>query len=309
MQHDWQTVQQAALGQWPELLQAFGVPFRPKEKAGPCPRCGGTDRAHMKQREGRVMLYCRHCGTHWGDELLLELAFGGDFNRMCNELGEWLHCQPAERQQMARTQAKVAQASSGDQALIAKHIESAARVAELAQLESMSQTILRYGLDCQSYSIDGMEGCAVPMRLSGQVIDWIWINQCGEEVMEGEPVPGARVVFKPEGEPKARVIISPFLTDAAFLFNCSRRANLVLCSGTLKNLRHVAEAVPERYEVVLAIPYTLDALEAIQTMPYRFMMPAEIGAKFCSVECKHRPKAIHEASEAGRIYMEMIDHE
>lgn len=148
--YDFEDIKTAALGQWPEILSAFGIPFRAKEKNGPCPLCGGTDRAHYKQVQGKVMLYCRHCETHWGDQLLLELNFGGDFSRMCQELGDYLHCQPSERREQVRTQAKIAEATGGDLKAAQDAIDKAAIITAMVSKSPTHTYLMRYGIgaDC-----------------------------------------------------------------------------------------------------------------------------------------------------------------
>lgn len=61
---DWRDIERSAAGRWFEILEAFGVATRKLNKNGPCPICGGNDRAHYFEREGRTLLYCRQgCGN------------------------------------------------------------------------------------------------------------------------------------------------------------------------------------------------------------------------------------------------------
>ena len=48
-----------------------------RDDSGPCPLCGGRDRFHVTERQGRALIGCRGC-THWRNAvrslLILELA-------------------------------------------------------------------------------------------------------------------------------------------------------------------------------------------------------------------------------------------
>lgn len=295
MQHDWQDVQQAALGQWPDILKAHGVSFRPKRKNGPCPLCGGNDRAHFRESDGRVLLYCRHCGTHWADSVLLDLAFAGDFNRMCNELGDWLHVRPAE----AKTQAKVAAASDVDSVLLASRMNKAKKVYQ----QTRRVTEQRHGIEFPAFAL--MDGIAIPLKLAGKLCDWIYIVGDEQEVIEGEPVPGSAATLKGSNSDK-RPVITPRFMDAVWLHHLSKGETTVICTGTLENMRYIASDM--RHSIV-AIPNTIDALEAIQTISNDFMIPDEKDKPFCASRYQCKPKRVIPNGEAGKMYYERIDNE
>jgi putative DNA primase/helicase len=70
---------------WPDILAQLGVPeeyrrekVRNREKHGPCPGCGGTDRYFFDNKYGRGDFYCRGCGNGDGFKLL-QLVHGWPF--------------------------------------------------------------------------------------------------------------------------------------------------------------------------------------------------------------------------------------
>lgn len=58
----------------------------PSEFAGPCPKCGGTDRLHVK-RDG---WFCRQCHEKWGDAIeFVRWMDGDDFTQAVSKLTGW----------------------------------------------------------------------------------------------------------------------------------------------------------------------------------------------------------------------------
>lgn len=55
------------LGLWPEFFANIGIDVGvmrgQNSKNGPCPLCGGDDRAHWRDVDGRMSLYCRSCAA------------------------------------------------------------------------------------------------------------------------------------------------------------------------------------------------------------------------------------------------------
>ena len=99
-------------GQWHGFIaQEVGVePItegRGKGKGQPCPLCGGVDRAHFKEKDGRVFLFCRGaCGntnSTWGHNTCstpeyLCMTFGGyDFPSLVDRCADWLGIQRQEK--------------------------------------------------------------------------------------------------------------------------------------------------------------------------------------------------------------------
>ena len=81
-------VRDAALGRWKDLIFpafAITVPVH-KNKHGPCPICGGTDRFRCDDRQGKGTWICSQCGSGSGFALI-EKARGMDFDVIVQEVG------------------------------------------------------------------------------------------------------------------------------------------------------------------------------------------------------------------------------
>ena len=54
-------------GMWQEFFESVGISVGAikgvNSKNGPCPLCGGDDRAHYRDVDGRLSLYCRSCAA------------------------------------------------------------------------------------------------------------------------------------------------------------------------------------------------------------------------------------------------------
>ncbi|RSB59829.1 DUF927 domain-containing protein [Atlantibacter subterranea] len=67
----------AARGRWPHILSALGIDVPAGRRHGACPKCGGTDRFRLDDKEGRGTWFCNQCGN--GDGLdLIRLVTGRD---------------------------------------------------------------------------------------------------------------------------------------------------------------------------------------------------------------------------------------
>ena len=81
-------VRDAALGRWKELIFpafAITVPVH-KNKHGPCPICGGTDRFRCDDQQGKGTWICNHCKAGDGFELIVK-ARGYDHSQVLREVG------------------------------------------------------------------------------------------------------------------------------------------------------------------------------------------------------------------------------
>ena len=64
--NDYQDLERKLRGAWPQFIQSctgYEIPGF-KGKGHQCPRCGGNDRAHWRQKEGRIGLFCRAACGH-----------------------------------------------------------------------------------------------------------------------------------------------------------------------------------------------------------------------------------------------------
>ena len=82
---DAETVARAAVGRWPGLLASLGVPSETlRNRHGPCPGCGGTDRFRFDDKDGRGSFFCSQGGgtPAAGDGLaLLQHVYGWTFSQ------------------------------------------------------------------------------------------------------------------------------------------------------------------------------------------------------------------------------------
>lgn len=94
---------------WPEFIRSvtgYEIPNL-KGKGHQCPRCGGTDRAHFRIKNGRAVLFCRGaCGTAdsaYGtntmtppEHLIMDMA-GLSFAELVSAAADFVGYMPAER--------------------------------------------------------------------------------------------------------------------------------------------------------------------------------------------------------------------
>nr|WP_172960882.1 DUF927 domain-containing protein [Phytobacter sp. SCO41] len=60
----------AARGRWPHILSALGITVPAGHRHGACPKCGGTDRFRLDDKEGRGTWFCNQCGNGDGLDLI-----------------------------------------------------------------------------------------------------------------------------------------------------------------------------------------------------------------------------------------------
>lgn len=66
----------ASKGKWRGILMELGIPAEVlKDRHGPCPLCGGTDRFRWDNKDGRGSYICNACGA--GDGMRLAIEFTG----------------------------------------------------------------------------------------------------------------------------------------------------------------------------------------------------------------------------------------
>lgn len=90
------------LGLWPEFFSNIGIDVGvmrgQNSKNGPCPLCGGYDRAHWRDVDGRLALYCRHCsdgGMHSPEQVYME-ATGRSFAQFVEDASRFVSYVPNE---------------------------------------------------------------------------------------------------------------------------------------------------------------------------------------------------------------------
>lgn len=84
MQHE--PLANIARGKWRGILMSFGVDEKAlRNRHGPCPLCGGTDRFRFDDKEGRGTYICGQCGSGSGVDLLMKHK-GWDFKTAAREV-------------------------------------------------------------------------------------------------------------------------------------------------------------------------------------------------------------------------------
>lgn len=109
---DYNNIQPMLIGRWEEILETYGITvgkWRGKNTINqPCPCCGGDDRAHWRQTEGRVSLFCRSCAADSmksPEQVIMELC-ELSFTDLVSDLAQFANYQ--EPEQIKKAQNKVA---------------------------------------------------------------------------------------------------------------------------------------------------------------------------------------------------------
>ncbi len=93
---------QSLTGQWHEILSMYGIEV-PKMRGknsvnGPCPCCGGDDRAHWRESDGRLALFCRSCtsGSMKSPEQVIQEVCSIGFNELVHNLADFVNYRTPE---------------------------------------------------------------------------------------------------------------------------------------------------------------------------------------------------------------------
>lgn len=108
-------LKERARGRWPGVLAALGVPTKAlRNRHGPCPACGGTDRFRFDDKAGTGSFFCSHCGPGDGIELVkrfCKVDFKGAARLIEQQIGvvpvvsKATTCAPADDQRKRRDMA------------------------------------------------------------------------------------------------------------------------------------------------------------------------------------------------------------
>ena len=87
-------------GLWGEIFESIGVAiprFKGKNSVnGPCPLCGGEDRAHWRDNDGHLCLYCRSCAAdtmHSPEKVFMDVC-NVSFPVMVEQLANYINHVP-----------------------------------------------------------------------------------------------------------------------------------------------------------------------------------------------------------------------
>lgn len=96
---DADAVRREARGQWEHILTSLGVDEKfLKNRHGPCPACGGTDRFRFDDKDGEGSYYCSGCGAGHGLHLLMNVN-GWKLPKACEEVARLIGFDAPERRQ------------------------------------------------------------------------------------------------------------------------------------------------------------------------------------------------------------------
>lgn len=90
------------LGLWPEFFANIGIDVGvmrgQNSKNGPCPLCGGEDRSHWRDVDGRLSLYCRACAADSmkSPEAVYMEATGRSFAQFVQDAANFVSFVPSE---------------------------------------------------------------------------------------------------------------------------------------------------------------------------------------------------------------------
>ncbi|CAM0046987.1 DNA primase [Vibrio phage K394] len=93
---DYKEIERLLIGQWHEVLAMYNIDV-PKMKGKnsvnyPCPCCGGNDRAHWRETEGRLSLFCRSCAADSmkSPEQVIHEVVGLSFSELVRDLNDYV---------------------------------------------------------------------------------------------------------------------------------------------------------------------------------------------------------------------------
>jgi len=109
---DYKQIEASLLGRWEEVLETYGISI-PKWRGkntinGPCPCCGGDDRAHWRETDGRLSLYCRTCtdpSMKAPEQVIMECCNIG-FHELATDLASFIGMQDDRQVKQAQIKAR-----------------------------------------------------------------------------------------------------------------------------------------------------------------------------------------------------------
>jgi putative DNA primase/helicase len=146
-------------GLWPDVFRQYGIEvgdFKGRNtKNGECPLCGGDDRAHFRDDNGRVSLYCRHCAADSmkSPENVIMEHQGIDFKQFAGDMANYLNLTPIEKREAVKK--KNQKVSFNLPTCHKQDLEGAAKFADKAK--QVGAFITKEGSD------GGLQGVYMPM--------------------------------------------------------------------------------------------------------------------------------------------------
>lgn len=111
---DYNEIVEQLKGLWRDFLLQYGIEVPEisdglNTKNHPCPLCGGDDRAHWREQDGRLALYCRNCAfdkMKSPEDVIME-KMGIPFSELVMDAGNFVNHVPIERMVEAQKRANL----------------------------------------------------------------------------------------------------------------------------------------------------------------------------------------------------------
>lgn len=256
-QIDYKDVSQSATGLWDAILPAMGVELRKLNKNGPCVLCGGNDRAHFFERQGRIMNYCRHgCGNS-GDgncvsspEFLLMEVNHWTFPQMVNAVADFLNVTP--REQLDQYRVVAATKVTAKIAYPSDHTENPEQARTLltkCKDEETHMHLLKNNTAPHD-TVKTLKGNLIVElhNLAGELVNLAAIQVDGSvKYSAGGISYGAVATIEPVGAHDGSVILTMDYAEAWRLWWSRKGQSRVICSLSYDNMRWMADKQRERF--------------------------------------------------------------
>lgn len=254
---DYKEVSRAATGLWDAILPAMGIELRKLNKNGPCILCGGNDRAHFFERQGRIMNYCRHgCGNS-GDgncvsspEHLLMEVNRWTFPEMVNAVADFLNVTPQE--QLAQYRVVAATKVAAKLVYPSDHKENPEQAKLLlakCKSEETHMHLLRNNTAPQD-TLKTLKGSLIVdlYNQAGELVNLAAIQADGSVKYSAEGISyGAVATLEPVGEHDGAVILTMDYAEAWRLWWARKGLSRVICSLGHENCKWISDKQRERF--------------------------------------------------------------
>lgn len=255
--HDYKDVSSAATGLWDAILPAMGVELRKLDKNGPCVLCGGNDRAHFFERQGRIMNYCRHgCGNSGpGNEvstpehLLMEIN-RWSFPEMVAAVAEFLNVTPREQ----LDQYRVIAATRVQKQLVRPdtHIENPERAQSLlAQCTDIETHMYLLSNNTAAFTTQkSLKGTLVVQlhNQAGELVNLAAIKANGDVHYCAQGISyGAIATLEPAHEPDGATLLTIDYAEAWRIWWMMKGKSKVICAMSWENAKWIADKQRERF--------------------------------------------------------------
>lgn len=260
---DYKEVSAAATHAWDAILPAMGVELRKTNKNGPCPICGGNDRAHFFERQGRIMNYCRQgCGNSGPSnevstpEHLLMTVNSWSFPQMVEAVADFLNVTP--REQLDRY--RVTSIAKAKKALTmpAHHIEDSEKSAEILARCALEPTH-PYFLQNSTAPMDDcltLKGKLIVKLLSdsGELVNLASLGGKAISYAAGGISYGATAIIPAQSESSGKTILCQDYADAWRIWWFQRGQSEARCAISAENFTWMIGRAKDQFTTIACYP-------------------------------------------------------